>query len=86
MKTDTKLTLHHMGNFYYLTYQDKISHLEGYIFTIKKIWDVLPIFMQETIYHVRTEMRQSLVQRLNCGTAALQDKEYTVCGIRTAEL
>ena len=25
VKTDTKLTLHHMGkNFYYLTYQDKI--------------------------------------------------------------
>ena len=31
-------------------------------------------------------MRQSLVQRLNCGTAELQDKEYSVCGIRTAEL
>ena len=41
---------------------------------------------QETTYHVRTEMRQSLVQRLNCGTAELQDKEYSVCGIRTAEL
>ena len=27
------------------------------IFTIKKFWDVLPIFMQKTIYHVRTEMR-----------------------------
>ena len=31
-------------------------------------------------------MRQSLVQRLNCGIAELQDKEYSVCGIRTAEL
>ena len=31
-------------------------------------------------------MRQSLVQRLNCSTAELQDKEYSVCGIRTAEL
>ena len=31
-------------------------------------------------------MRQSLVQRLNCGTAELQDKEYSECGIRTAEL
>ena len=31
------------------------------LFTIKKNWDVLPIFAQETIYHVRTEMRQSLV-------------------------
>ena len=27
-----------------------------------------------------------LVQRLNCGTAELQDKEYSVCGSRTAEL
>ena len=38
------------------------------------------------MYHVRTEMRQSLVQRMNCGTAELQDKEYSVCRIRTAEL
>ena len=49
-------------HFYYLTYQDKILNLEGYIFkkffTIKKIWNVLPVFTQETIYHVRTEMRQ----------------------------
>ena len=28
--------------------------------TIKNIWDGLPVFTQETIYHVRTEMRQSL--------------------------
>ena len=28
--------------------------------TIKKIWDGLPVFTQETIYHVHTEMRQSL--------------------------
>ena len=26
------------------------------------------------------------MQKLNCGTAELQDKEYSVCGIRTAEL
>ena len=33
VKTDTKLTLHHMGKiFYYLTYEDKIKNLEGYIF------------------------------------------------------
>ena len=31
-------------------------------------------------------MRQSLVRRLNCGIAELQDKEYSVCGIRTVEL
>ena len=31
-------------------------------------------------------MRQRLVQRLNCGTAKLQDKDYSVCGIRTAQL
>ena len=65
VKTDAKLTLHQMGQtIYYLTYQDKIKNLEGYIFkkffTIKKIWDRLPIFTQETIYRVRTEMRQSL--------------------------
>ena len=29
-------------------------------FTIEKIWDRLPFFSQETIYHVRTEMGQSL--------------------------
>ena len=49
---------------YYLTYQDKILNLEGYIFkkffTIKRNWDGLPILTQETIYHVRTEMRQRL--------------------------
>ena len=32
------------------------------VFTIKKFWDGLPVFMQETIYHVRTEMRQSLME------------------------
>ena len=51
--------------FYYLTNQDKIQSLECYIFKkffiIKNIRDRLPVFMQETIYHVRTEMRQSLV-------------------------
>ena len=26
------------------------------------------------------------MQRLNCGSAELQDKEYSVCGIRAAEL
>ena len=26
------------------------------------------------------------MQRLNCGTVELQDKDYSVCGIRTAEL
>ena len=35
---------------------------------------------------MRTEMGQSLVQSLNCGTAELQNKEYSVCGIRTAKL
>ena len=49
------------------------------------MWDVLPIFTQETIYHVHTEMRE-FVQGLNCGTAELQDKDCSECGIRTAEL
>ena len=38
---------------------------------------VLPYFCLHCIF---------LVQRLNCGTAELQDKEYSVCGSRTAEL
>ena len=39
-----------MGNFfYYLTYHDKIF-----------LWVGLPIFTQETIYHVRTETKQSV--------------------------
>ena len=29
-------------------------------FTIKKIWDGLQVFVQETIYHMRIEMRQTL--------------------------
>ena len=62
--------------------------MEGYIcekfFTIKK-WDVHPTFMRKTIYHVRTEMRQSLVKRLNCGTAELPDKEYSVCGFHARD-
>ena len=43
--------------------------MEGYIFkkyfTIKSIWDGLPVFTQETIYNVRTEMRQSLDASFN---------------------
>ena len=27
---------------------------------LKKFWDGLPVFAQQTIYQVRTEMRQSL--------------------------
>ena len=67
VKTDKKLTLHHIGFFfyYYLTYQDKILNLEGYIFekffTIKMFLDGLPVFAQQTIYHVRNGMRQSLM-------------------------
>ena len=70
VKTYTNLSLHHMGGggeklVYYLTYQDEIQNLEGYIFkkcfTIEKVWDELPVFTQETIYHVRTEMRQNLM-------------------------
>ena len=47
--TDSKLTLHHIWeNFYYLTYEDKIWNLEGYIFekffTIKMFWDGRSVF------------------------------------------
>ena len=32
-----------------------------------KIWDVLPVFTQETIYHVRTEIKQDLAnQSIRC--------------------
>ena len=37
--------------------------MESYVFekffTVENNWDGLPFFSQETIYHVRTEMRQS---------------------------
>ena len=56
--------------FYYLTYKNKILNLDSYIFekffTIKKFWDGLPVFAQQTIYHVCNEMRQSLV--ISCVT------------------
>ena len=49
VKTDTKLTLHHMGKFF-ISYQGKIENLEGYIFEkfliIKKFWNGLPVFAQ----------------------------------------
>ena len=48
VKTDTKLTLHHMGKILIIL-----------LIKIKKL-DGLSVFTQETIYHVRTEMRQSL--------------------------
>ena len=40
-----------MGKFFYLlTYQDKIENQEGYIFekifTIKNVWDGLPVLVQ----------------------------------------
>ena len=35
-------------------------------FTVKKSWDGLPVFMPETIYHVHTEMRQSLASLFSC--------------------
>ena len=66
VKTDTKLTLHHMGKILLLKLIKikfkiwRVTFLKS-LFTIKKNWDVLPIFAQETIYHVRTEMRESLV-------------------------
>ena len=63
---DTKLTLHHIRKILLLNIKIKfkiwrVTFLKSFFLTIKKIWDVLPIFAQETIYHVRTEMRQSLV-------------------------
>ena len=63
---DTKLTLHHIRKILLLNIKIKfkiwrVTFLKSFFFTIKKIWDVLPIFAQERIYNVRTEMRQSLV-------------------------
>ena len=66
VKTDTKLTMHHIRKILLLNSKIKfkiwrVTFLKSFFFTIKKIWDVLPIFTQETLYHVGTEMRQSLV-------------------------
>ena len=63
---DTKLTLHHIRKILLLNTKIKfkiwrVSFFKKFFFTIKKIWDVFPIFAQERIYHVCTEMRQSLV-------------------------
>ena len=62
---DIQLTLHHIRKILLSNIKIKfkiwrVTFLKSF-FTIKKIWDVLPIFVQERIYHVRTEMRQSLV-------------------------
>ena len=43
----------------------RVTFFKKKFFTIKTIWDRLPVFAQKTIYHVRTErdpteMRQSL--------------------------
>ena len=70
VKTDTKLTLHHMRKMFIISLTKikfkiwRVTFLKGF-FTIKKDWDGLPFFSQETIYHVHTEMRQSLVLNLN---------------------
>ena len=66
VKTDTKLTLHHIRKILLLNIKIKfkiwrVTFLKSFFFTIKKIGDVLPIFAQDTIYYVRTEMRRSLV-------------------------
>ena len=64
MKRDTKLTLHHMGKFFFIELikiKFKIWRVTFFkVFLIKKIWDGLRVFMQETIYHMCTEMRRSL--------------------------
>ena len=65
MKTDTKSTLHrpYGENFYYLTCQDKIKNLDGYFLEKKKsinfCLDGIPVFAQQTIYHMHAEMRLS---------------------------
>ena len=45
-----KISFAPYGENFYLTYQDKIENLEGYIFdkffTIKKFWDGLRVFAQ----------------------------------------
>ena len=67
LQPETKLTLHHMRKIFTILFTKiKFKIWWGYIFeekffTIEKNWDGLPFFSQETIYHVSTEMRQSLV-------------------------
>ena len=48
----------HYNKIYLLTYL--LTYIFEKFFTIEKIWDGLPFFSQEMLYHVRTEMRQSL--------------------------
>ena len=56
-KTQTNCNTTTYGEkFYYLTYQDKIENLKGHIF--KRF---LPLNNLGMDFHVRTEMRQSLV-------------------------
>ena len=65
VKTDTKLTLHHIGKKIIIQLIKikfkiwRVTFLKSF-FTIKNNWDGLPVFTQETIYYVFTEMRQSL--------------------------
>ena len=66
VKSDTKLTLHHMRIFFIISLTKikfkiwRVTFFKSFLPLIK-IWDGLPFFSQETIYHVRTEMRQSLI-------------------------
>ena len=41
----------------------RVTFLKSF-FTIKKNWDGHPVFTQEMIYHMHTEMRQSLMDKI----------------------
>ena len=59
VKTDPKLALHHMGKIFIIELTKikcKMLHILK-VFLPQKIRDGLPVFVQKTIYHVRTEMR-----------------------------
>ena len=51
-----------MGIFFIIFKIWRVTFLKKF-FTIKNIWDGLLVFTQETIYHVRIEMRPILGQQ-----------------------
>ena len=42
----------------------RVTFLNKFL-TIKRYWNGLPVFAQQMIYHVRSEVRQSLVFLIN---------------------
>ena len=66
VKTDTKLTLHHMWNIFIIQLTKikfkiwRVTFLKNFLPLIC-LGDGLPVFTRQTIDHVRTELRQTLM-------------------------